>query len=421
MTTYPAHFNRSFRLKIISQCLDPLWFAGIGRGVIIPEYFESDDEQDIVRAIMDHYEAYKTVPTDIDDILVLCDGKHEETILTVFEERHDRETSLVKDVVVQFAQEQAAKIVIIESVDDVNRGDLERVLERMEEAVAVGSNLAPQGIDVVADMPSWLYDQWVGKVRTGWPHVDLHLEGGLGVGELGIILAPSNRGKSMALVNIAYGAAGLGSGKNVVIFTHEMGVKVYAKRIAARMMFRFPKRLDNLGAYEKEFQELAKKMMPGSIRVIGGSNMTLGDIDRSLERLKGEGFDFDLIIDDYPDLIRPETKRSQKRFELSEIYEGYRGLGYKYQVPVWGASQTNRGAYIKETITEQDIAEDIGKVGISDIVGAICQTQEEADLDRCRLFLPKVRDGIRGVMFDANFYPRQQAIITTNVTKKKSK
>lgn len=417
MTVYP--FNRGFRLKIIALCLDYSWFVRIGRSVIIPEYFDSEDEQDIVNAIFVFYEAYARVPTDPDDLIVLCEGEHEDLILTIYEEKMDYDTSLVKDVVVQWAKEQAAKIAIIESVDDVKKGNLSEVLKRIEEAVAVGRDLASPGIHVVKDINIWLYEQWKGKVRTGWPHLDLHLEGGLGSGELGVILAPSNRGKSMALINIAYGAAGIGSGKNVVIFTHEMSEKVYAKRIAARMMFRFPKRTGNLAEYEDEFIDLSHKLMPGNIRIIGGARVTPLQIEGALERLIAEGFSFDLIIDDYPDLIIPHTRRKERRFELTEIYEWYRGVGNKYGVPVWAASQTNRGAYKKETITEDDIAEDIGKVNISDVVGAICQTQEEADEDRCRIFLPKVRDGIRNAMFDAKFYPKQQAIITTNRTVKK--
>lgn len=419
MTTYP--FSRGFRFKIIALCLNNSWYAGVGKTVIIPEYFESEDEEDIVRAIQEYQEAYGRVPVDPDDVLVLCEGKHENVILTIFDEKYDYDTSLVKDVVVQWAREQAAKIAILESVDDVKKGDLSRVLERIEEAVSVGSDLATQGLDVVRDLDQWLYDQWVGKVRTGWPHIDMHLEGGLGAGELGTVLAPSNRGKSMALVNIAYGAAGIGSGKNVVIFTHEMADKVYAKRCAARMMFRFPKRLDNLGAYEKEFNELAAKLMPGNIRVIGGSDMSLVQMDAALERLHAEGYNFDLIIDDYPDLMTPTKSRNERRFELTEIYEGYRRLANKYSVPAWAASQTNRKAYGKEIITEADIAEDIGKVNISDIILAICQTKKEMEGERCRLFLAKVRDGIRSTMFDAKFYPRQQAIISTNKTRRKDR
>jgi replicative DNA helicase len=142
-------------------------------------------------------------------------------------------------------------------------------------------------------------------------------------------------------------------------------------------------------------------------------------MDGALERLAAEGYPPDLIIDDYPDLLIPARNRKEKRFELSANFEGLRRLANKWGVPAWAASQVGRKAYTKEVITEADVAEDIGKINISDVVLAICQTKDEADEDRCRLFLAKVRDGLRNMMYDAKFYPSQQAIITTNQTKRK--
>ncbi|KKN62973.1 hypothetical protein LCGC14_0506830 [marine sediment metagenome] len=417
MSIYP--YNRQFRLKIISLCLDDAWMSRTGSVIISPDYFESDDEIEIVTAILEYYKLYKQAPTDPDDITVLCNGEYGDTIYTIFEEDYD--LHLAKDVAVQWAREQAAKIAILESIDDVKRGRLAQVLDRIEEAVSVGDDLAFPGIDVIDDIDIWLYQQWIGKIKTGWPHVDIHLGGGLAAGELGIILGPSNRGKSMALVNIAYGAASIGSGKNVVIFTHEMSYKVYAKRLAARMLFRFPTVGGDLTVYEADVKNVAKKLMPGKIRIIGGMRMTTNQIEVALDRMIAEGYDFQLIIDDYPDLVIPPRFRKERRFEITETYEWFRRTAEKYNVPVWGASQANRAAYRKEVVSLEDIAEDIGKVNLSDIVVALCQTRKEEEKDRCRLFLAKVRDGVKGAMFDAKYYPRQQAIITTGITKRREK
>lgn len=152
--------------------------------------------------------------------------------------------------------------------------------------------------------------------------MDQILEGGLGVPEFGLILGPPNSGKSMALINIGYGAASLGSGKNVVHFTHEMSMEQVAKRYAARMTFRFPTKEGNLQAYADNLYEVAKKMMPGKIRIIGGAyKMTTGEVESHMDRLVAEGFEPDLIIDDYVDLILPPKHYNERRFELSATYE----------------------------------------------------------------------------------------------------
>jgi len=265
-----------------------------------------------------------------------------------------------------------------------------------------------------------LYEQWIDKVRTGWVHIDNHLNGGLGIGELGVIMAPSNRGKSVAMVNIAYGAAGLLSGKNVVLFTHEMHPKIYAKRFGARMTFKFPNRFENLGEYETEFLERARRLMPGSVRIIGGAKkMTTMQIEDDLKRLIDEGFKPDLLIDDYADLIIAPRTFKDRRFEYTATYEWLRALGEEYGFPCWTASQVGRNAYAKEIITEADIAEDIGKVNTADVVLAFCQTKEEQSKQRARFYLAKARDATRAEMFDMKYFPASQAIISIGVADKR--
>jgi replicative DNA helicase len=177
----------------------------------------------------------------------------------------------------------------------------------------------------------------------------------------------------------------------------------------------------DLGDYEIELQKAAAHILTGKIKVVGMRNSTIERIDAQLERLLDEGFKFDLIIDDYPDLVSSTRRYTEKRFELSEVYKEFRDLGGKYNVPIWGASQSGRNSLSKEIITIQDIAEDIGKAAIADVIVALCQTRDEEQVNACRLFMAKVRDGAKKMMFDAKFYGKSQAIITTGLSKNKDK
>lgn len=414
---YP--FNRGFRLKILSLMLDPLWMAKYGSSIILPEYFEVDDEEAIASAICEYHTLYGHVPRDPDDVVIMCDGKYEDTIHTVFDSEWD--VDLAEDVVVQFAKEQAAKIAILESIDDVAKGSVKRVIDRMKSVISIGDDLRSPGLDVIDDVDKWLYTLWQDKVRTGWPHIDKILEGGLAAGELGLIMAPVNRGKSMALVNIGFGAAGLGSGKNVVHITHEMSDVVVLKRYGARNTFGFPKRGGDLDMYEEKLYAAAARLMPGKVRVIDLGRSSLDDVRGSLSRLRTEGYEFDLVIDDYPDLMVPVHRYGERRFELSELYESLRSLGKEFGVPVWAATHSNRAAFSKEVITLKDIAEDMGKARIADVIIALCQTQEEEEASQCRLFMAKVRDGVKHAMLDAKYFGKSQAIITTGVAKKRDR
>lgn len=414
---YPQQYE--FRLKIASLTLDPLWMGRVGR-VILPDYFETDAEQEVVRAIYDYKDKYGKLPRDPEDISAMCtDPAADDIVYQIFEYRYgDYDMDMPKDVAIQWAKEQSVKIAILESIDDVKKGNLRAPLERMELAVAIGEDILPPGIDLVEDIDQWLYTLWTDKVCTGWHHMDAHLDGGLGAGELGIILAPTNRGKSVALVNIAVAAAGMGSNKNVLVATHEMKAELYAKRMAARIMFRFPNRYGKLNEYENEFLELAAKLIPGSIKVIGGPRrMGVHDLEDEVNRLMDDGWKPDIIIDDYADLLVPPRTYGELRHELTSTYKWLREYGGELGCPIWTASQVGRAAYSKEVIRTEHIAEDIGKANTADVIVAICQTEEEARKRRCRLFMPKVRDAKHGKMYDAKYYTDAQAIITIGETK----
>jgi hypothetical protein len=409
---YP--FNRAFRLKILSLMLDKFWVTQYGIDLIQPEYFESDDEEEMCRALIAYWEHYKTVPSDPEDIIVMSGSENSQFVYEIFD--CDEDIRVASDKAIEWAREQSMKLAILESVECIKNKDTKNIIPLVKKALMVGDNLLSPGIDVIADTERWLYDIFVNKVRTGWTHVDRILGGGLSAGELGIILAPPNRGKSMGLINIGYGAAGIGSGKNVAHFTHEMHQGIVAKRYAARLTFRFPNKDENIERYEDDLIKSAMKLMPGKVRVIHQSKMTVDDMDNRLERMSAEGFNLGLIVDDYADLMVPTKRYTEKRYELSSIYEDLRALGDKWGVPVWSASQSNRASLSKELITMADIAEDIGKAAISDVIVAMCQTRDERLVDQCRLFMAKVRDGENLALFDAKYYSRSQTIITTGAT-----
>lgn len=409
-------FGREFRLKILALLLDESWMMRYGGFIIDPNYFEQDDEIAFAKAIMDYRTAYNQSPADPYDTIELMDTDRTEFVLAIYQGATEWDLSLASDRAVQFAREQAAKLAILDGVDDIERGDVQAAIDRMTDALRVGQDLSSPGLDPHNDVYSWLYEYWDEKVPTGWYHVDTILEGGVGPGELGVILGPQNKGKSMCLINIGHAAISMFCGKNVIHLSHEMSERQVAKRYAARAVFRFPHRGDDLEAYAEELVSVARRTIKGKVRVIGGADkMTVAQIRAHIDRLVAEGFNPGLIIDDYPDLVVPIKHYGDRRFELSELYEWFRVLGgpSSYNVPVWVASQANRGGYSKEIITLADIAEDITKASTADVIISLCQTFEESRMDRCRLFGAKIRDGASKFMVEAKYYGAQQAIIST--------
>lgn len=419
MTAYG--FGREFRMKMLALLLLDTWVAKYGC-LIVPEYFDQEDEASFAQAIITYRAKYNQAPDDPYDVIELMDGKHSAMAMDVYDGRDKWNLELASDKAIQFAKEQAARLAILEGVDDIEKGDVQSAIARMKAALDVGEDFESPGLDPFDEVDYWLYDYWEDKIPTGWLHVDQMLEGGLAPGELGIVMGPQNRGKSMCLVNIGYSAASLLCGANVVHFTHEMSVKQVAKRYAARVVFRFPKRGDDLQQYAEELVMAARRLLKGRIRIIGGAKkMTTQQVQSHLDRLLSDNFKIDLIVDDYIDLIIPPRIYKDRRYELSALYEWYRSISDQYHAPVWSASQANRPAFSKEVISLQDIAEDIGKASTADVILSLCMTMDEERIDRCRLFGAKVRDGSSRFMVEAKYYGLQQAIISTGFAEYKKR
>lgn len=379
--------------------------------IMLPQYFEQQDEHDLCVAMTEYYHHYHHPPKDADDIVDMLGDDARTIVHSIFLGYAEWDLSYAKDMTIQFAQEQAAKIAVLESMEDISNGNLDKVLDKIRKASKVGQDIGDLGL-IVQDVDSWLHDAMVDKVPTGLYHLDAAMGGGLAAGELGVFLSPPNYGKSMALLNVGYGAAGPITRLKVAHFTLEMDAKVVAKRYGARMVFRFPTKND--AEYRQDFLNMAEMMMPGEVRAIrirGSVNV----LRAKLESLADDGFEPGLIIVDYGDLVAPTIPRSDKYTELEDIFVGLRELGSpeEFNCPVWTATQTNRTALNKKVITMADLADSFKKAAVSDAIVAICQTREEEQSDQCRLYLAKLRDGKARSMIMAKYYTDQQALIST--------
>ena len=120
-----------------------------------------------------------------------------------------------------------------------------------------------------------------------------------------------------------------------------------------------------------------------------------------IEKLRKRGIEPDMVLVDYADLLRPTRSSSEKRHELEETYEGLRGLAQTYEIPIWTASQTNRGGLNAEVITMEAISEAFNKCFVADFIFSLSRTVQDKQANKGRLFIAKNRNGPDGIVFDA--------------------
>ena len=362
------------------------WLIRYGT-ILDPDYFPSDDEKDVVEWVNFYFEEYGTIPSDAD----IEHGLNDNPLLDDLYDCPDENLDYAADVALEFAQTQAMKLAVLTAVDDIQSGDLQNIRPRVEEALAVGQDKTDLGWDLIDDVGDWMYDEVHGKrYPTGWPTIDAYLGGGLVAGEYGLIMAPTGRGKTTALINIGYSLAGLLGAANVLHITLEMPKQKVLKRYATRVMGQA------FGSStKKKLIARAKKNLKAHLRV-ADRRRSLSDMSALIDNLASDGFETGALIVDYADRMIPPRRRRELRFEIADVTYGLRQMGEDYGFPVWSATQAGRHTLYKEVITVSDIAEAIEKATIADVIIAICQTKDEEKLRQGRLFGAKIRDAQSG-------------------------
>ena len=301
----------------------------------------------------------------------------------------------IKDTALDFCKKQKLKEALIKSVELIKSSSFDEVSKVIDEALKLGSDNT-LGYDYLADFEARFLKKARDPVTTGWQDIDDIVKGGLGKGELGVVVAPTGAGKSMVLVHL--GAQALKAGKNVLHYTLELADTVVANRYDSAIT---GVELKNLTVFkEKIYDEIKDIQGRLIVKEYPTRSASIQTIKNHVEKLKRRDFTPDVIIVDYGDLIRPENSRKdEKRHQLETIYEELRGIAQICECPLWTASQTNRSGLNAEVITMESISEAFNKCFVADFIFTVSRTVEDKNTNQGRIFVAKNRNGPDGLVY----------------------
>jgi len=316
--------------------------------------------------------------------------------LKAFPDIQDREYIISKSV--DFCRKQVLKKAMMKSVPLLNKCSFEEIEKLISDALRLGiSN--DHGYDYIKDFEARFIERARNPVTTGWAKIDKITKGGLGQGELVVVVAPTGAGKSHVLVHL--GAQALKQGKNVVHFTLELADTSVAQRYDA-CLTGIP--LDELINQKDEVYDVIKDI-DGQLIVkeFPTKSASVVTLKNHLEKIRQTEMEIDMVVVDYGDLLKSSTVRrnSEKRHELESIYEELRGLGQEFGCPIVTASQTNRKGLNEEVITMESISEAFNKCFVADFIISLSRTIKDRNSNIARIFVAKNRNGPDGIVFSA--------------------
>ena len=300
----------------------------------------------------------------------------------------------VKVTSLDFCKKQKLKEAIMKSVGLLKTSSFDQISEVINQAMKLGLD-NDNGYDYLLDFEERFLKRSRNPMTTGWKIVDDITKGGLGRGELGVVIAPTGAGKSMALVHL--GAQAIKEGKNVVYYTLELQDTVVAGRFDSCIT---GVKLQDLFSFKDliydQVKDLEGKLI---VKEYPTKSANVNKLKQHLEKLRRSDFVPDLVLVDYGDLLQPISSYKEKRIELETIYEDLRGMAQEFECPVWTASQTNRSGLNAEVVTMESISEAFNKCFVADFIFTLSRTITDKTNNTGRIFIAKNRNGPDGIVY----------------------
>lgn len=380
--------------------------------------------KDLGNLIFSYYNRYKNLPSP--EILGDICNKHtnsailQDQLLEVkFEEPEVDQIRYWIETLIENNRKNIIHQTLLSATEAVKSNNIDLATKTLQKGVVESNDLINRNLIKVSSLggnAKKRYESYLCRkenpetsirIPTGFQQLDDNI-GGVGPGELNIILGRPGHGKSMFLLNVGYNAW-KNYGKNVFYFSYEMYNNQVEARLDARHSGLDYKKIKDAALgdieekrYKAALQDIAERQKAGSNFVIikPPQKTTVAVVRNEIEKvIKTKGIKPDLIILDYLTLMAPlrVTKDQKEHNRIGETALDCRDLGAEYQVPIWTASQLNRAGAREKNIDSDNIYQSDELAHHADMILALKRPEDEIGefSNTMSVIAVKVRDGAR--------------------------
>lgn len=403
-------FDKSFQEKIVQAMLfDQTWAVQFTE-VLDVNYFQYAYLKLVSNNYVSYYKKYKEFPSQ--ELLVTMlkeDLKNnadvaikdqiKEFFFRIETNRDMGDLPYVKDRSLDFCKRASLQKALEQSVEFINTEKYEKIVDVIKKALSAGTE-HNVGIELTEDIDARYSETYRKTVPTGIPELDSRkiLNGGLGAGEIGFVVAPTGVGKSHLLVQ--FGASALISKKNVVHYTFELNERMTGIRYDSHLLKMnsidcFDKKEDIRKYYEENHNDLGRLV----IKYYPTGQASCQTLRAHLDKLASKGFKPDLILVDYAGIMRSADRNELLRLELKKVCEELRELASEQQCPVWSAIQSNKEGASAEIIDVTNMAESYGQAHVADFILGLTRQSAQKASGFGNIFIAKNRAGVDGIKY----------------------
>lgn len=396
------NFGNEFQIKLITCLITDTYFCSRIYDILKPEYFGSSGLIWLCDVILKYYREYHsmaTMPVLKYEVDTIEDELLKIEVISILRDSvkytNSSDLKFIKDGTLEFCKNQELTHAIMESVDLLKQSKFEDIKKLIDDALSVGDD-KHVGLDYLKDVDLRYVDNVRNPIPTGWSAVDELMKGGLSGGELGVIVGPGGSGKSWVLAKMCANA--MDAGYNALYVTLELSKEYVGIRLDSILTGINSDDLKyNIDVVKNRLKRLRGS---GTVQWYPTKRLSIIGLRALLDKLRLLDNMPDVLFLDYADLMKLlQTKNKRKDEDLQELYEELRGLSGEYNIPIWTASQANRGSHDDdvEFVHAGMISESMGKHFTADFMMSILRKHTDKISNTARFHIIKSRIGADGI------------------------
>ena len=407
--------GEKFQYKLTHEFMENHTFFEDLSGIIDQNMFTDPNLKTFVGVMKNFFEREGNVPSYDMMEIELRDISHSdkeiETYLAIIEKVKNTPSDgvdRIKDLAEKFFRQQNIVRTANEILRIAGNGDV----EKYETCVGLLNDAMTQGIhNDFGEKPfdhigETLSDDYRIPIPTGIGKIDEALEGGLGKGELGVIIGPTSFGKTSLTTAMASHAAC--SGYKVLQIVFEDRIKQIQRKHLGRITgieakdLSKPENIDRVKETIENFPD--KDKLNENLRIVKfpSGEKTARQIERFIKKLINSGFKPDLTIIDYFECLEHENDRSTTN-EFSQegkTMRRFEAMAGELDMAIWIPSQGTKDSINLELVTMDKIGGSVKKAQIAHVIMSIARTVDDIANNKATIAILKNRAGKSGKVFN---------------------
>lgn len=419
-----GYLGQSFQVSLLKTIIEDKKFAKTIIDVMESKYFDSPYFRYIMENVKEMHVKFGAIPSyDTLAQKLMSESSrdtssklHMDTLKNI-QEHHIDIPEYIRNTSLNFCKQQVLKKAIKDVSNIIENGDFEeytKIEKLVNDALQVGAT-SEGAKDVFDNIAGALEKDSRVPIPTGINGIDRLLKGGIGMGELGVVLAPTGTGKTTLLTLFANTA--FNDGKNVLqIFFEDSETNIKRKHFTIWTGIEPDKQSENaqevISVVEKRNSE-SKNFL--KLLKLPSFGVTVSDIKSIVRKMESEGTKIDLLLIDYVDCLSAEKNAFGEEWKgEGAIMRQLESMTGEFEFAVWTATQGNRDSISSEVVTSDQMGGNIKKAQVAHIIISIGKTLEQKENNLGTLTLLKSRIGQDGVIFQNCKFDNKLLIIDTD-------